>query len=361
MKPTSATDAERCRSGAERGSSAPWIGAALFLLFTSHSWTFAAELRLDSTNLVCATTEANLPAAASVVDINPSDCSATSSNPTPAYDPGSTFTIQVVVHVLEDTACAQGIISDELVASQIAILNEDYGALPGSPGAAGVDSGIRFALATVDPAGQPTTGITRSCNTTWFNDQTATSPYFDTLAWDPTRYLNLYTSSAGGARGYVPFLPAIEPAKIGTNQDRVVINWQAFGRPGPFPTHDGGRTATHEIGHFFGLFHVYYTGCGTATAPDCYSTGDTLCDTAPDEDTPVHHGCMTGSTSCGGVPLPVENYMELSDDSCMTGFTLEQTRRLRCTIASYRASLAVIVFNDGFENGGTGLWSLALS
>ncbi|MCB1057531.1 MAG: hypothetical protein KDD11_18685, partial [Acidobacteria bacterium] len=142
--------------------------------------------------------------------------------------------------------------------------------------------------------------------------------------------------------------------------DRVVINQLAVGRDGPFPPHDQGRTATHEVGHFLGLFHPYYNGCGTATAPGCYSTGDLLCDTPPDDTS--HHDCPVGTTSCGGVPIPVENYMELTDDLCMTGFTLEQVRRMRCTLEHYRPNLTEIgmltdVFHDGFETGTTSAWS----
>lgn len=295
----------------------------------------------------------NEPLISSLNIADVSDCSATLSNPSDLYDPGLVFTIQVVVHVIQDTACLQGNQSDEQVLSQITVLNEDFRALPGTPGAAGVDTGIQFALAAIDPQGQPTTGIRRYCNTTWFNDQ---GQYFETIAWDPARYINLYSNSAAGSRGYVPFLPALAPANIGANLDRVVINWQAFGRPGPVPAHAGGRTATHEIGHYLGLFHVYYQGCGDATMPGCYSTGDTLCDTAPDATS--HQGCATASTSCGNVPVPAENYMELSDDDCLTGFTLEQSRRLRCTLLSFRSGLIGFVFADGFESGDLTRWSL---
>lgn len=284
------------------------------------------------------------------------DCSISTSNPTADYDPSSLYTIPVVVHVIMDNACSQGAMTDERVESQIEILNEDFLALPGTNGAAGVDGQIQFVLASLDPDGNPTTGITRTCNTTWFNDD---DPYYDSLAWDPSRYLNLYTNTASGARGYVPFLPAESGgAMVGTNADRVVINHLAFGRNGPFPPHDQGRTVTHEVGHFLGLFHPYFNGCGTATPPDCYATGDLLCDTPPDATS--HDLCPVGATSCGGVPVPIENYMELTDDTCMTGFTLEQVRRMRCTLESFRPGLFAPgggLFADGFESGGTGQWS----
>ena len=78
-----------------------------------------------------------------------SDCGADSSNPTAAWNPGPTFTIRVAVHVLQDDSCTLGALSDALVASQIAVLNEDFGALAGTPGAAGVDSGQGAASAEV--------------------------------------------------------------------------------------------------------------------------------------------------------------------------------------------------------------------
>lgn len=306
---------------------------------------------------VCAAPELMAGPSAWGAELGGVDCSADSSNPTAFWDPGPIHTVRVVVHVIQDGACSQGALSDTLVQSQIEVLNEDFGALAGTPGAGGVDTGIRFALATADPNGLPTTGITRHCNSTWFSDQTMVDPYYNSIAWDPTRFLNLYSNSANGARGYVPFLPALAPASVGTLSDRVVINWQAMGRPGPVPAHAGGRTATHEIGHFFGLYHVYFNGCGTATAPDCYTSGDTLCDTVPDAAS--HSGCPA-TTSCSGVPVPVENYMELTDDSCMTGFTLEQARRMRCTLVSFRASLIGEVFSDGFETGDVSRWSVAV-
>jgi hypothetical protein len=287
---------------------------------------------------------------------DPADCALSTSNPSADYDPTFVLRIQVVVHIIQDSACSAGALTDAQVASQITVMNEDFRALAGTPGAGGVDSGIEFVLATIDPEGEPTTGITRDCNSAWYTDPSP-CPYCAALAWDPTRYLNLYTNTAANARGYVPFLPATPGAGVGTNLDRVVINTLAFGRPGPVPAHAGGRTVTHEVGHFLGLFHVYFNGCGVATVPDCYATGDLLCDTLPDA--ADHHGCPLDTTQCGGVTAPVENYMELSDDSCLQRFTLEQARRMRCTLQHYRAGLAVSpgLFADGFETGSTTNWS----
>lgn len=286
----------------------------------------------------------------------PADCAATTSNPSSDYDPRNVLTIQVVVHIIQNDGCVAGGLSDAQVASQIEVMNEDFRALAGTPGSGGVDAQIEFALATVDPQGNPTTGITRDCNTVWYNDPSPCQ-YCATLAWDPTRYLNLYTNTAANARGYVPFLPAAPGAGVGTNLDRVVINTLAFGRPGPVPAHAGGRTVTHEVGHYLGLYHVYFNGCGVATPPDCYATGDLLCDTLPDA--ADHHGCPLDTTQCGGVTAPVENYMELSDDTCLERFTLEQVRRMRCTLQHFRPGLATAsgLFSDGFESGDTAGWS----
>jgi hypothetical protein len=261
-----------------------------------------------------------------------SDCSLAITVPGPRWEPTSILRVPVVVHIVADASCTTGAVSDQTVADQIASLNEDFRATPGTAGQAGADSMIEFVLASTDPRGQPTTGITRDCNTTWYQDR---GNYYDTLAWDTQRYLNIYVNSAAGARGYT-FLPADATGPRGSKADRVVINQLAFGRPGPFFPFNGGRTVTHEVGHYLGLFHTYFEGCGTATAPDCYTTGDRLCDTVPNAT--EHHGCPV-VTACGGVVAPVHNYMELSDDACMTGFTAEQVQRMRCSLATYRPQL----------------------
>lgn len=257
----------------------------------------------------------------------PSDCSYNNTNPLDSYAPVTPYRIPVVVHVLRNSNGTLGDISESMVESQIRILNEDFLALAGTNGGQGTDIQVEFFLATLDPNGQPTNGITYSNNTTWYNDS---GTYYNELAWDPNRFLNIYTNTAGGYLGYVPFLP--QNGAVGSKADRVVINWTAFGdnSPGGPPYHKG-RTATHEVGHYLGLFHTFDNGCGSATA--CYTSGDRICDTQP-EGSPAF-GCPTGRTTCSD-PDPVRNYMDYSDDLCMTNFTPEQARRMRCTMQWYR-------------------------
>jgi hypothetical protein len=268
-----------------------------------------------------------------------SDCTASSTTIQPQYDPRghALYEIPVVVHIIESTG-GQGQVSDALVASQIEVLNEDFRAIAGTLGEDGNDARIRFYLAHTDPDGNPTTGITRTVNDTWFADS---GNYWDVLNWDPHRYLNIYTNSASGYLGYVPGLP--QNGLVGQPHDRVVVIWSAFGRNAPIgPPYDLGRTATHEVGHYFGLYHTFSGGCASASA--CYTNGDLICDTNP-ESGPVF-GCPASVVTCG-VPAPYHNYMDYSDDGCYTEFTPEQVNRMRCTLESWRPDLAQPEFPCG--------------
>lgn len=289
----------------------------------------------------------------------PGDCSSSSTNPSSDYAPGALLEIPVVVHIIMDNTCTDGVISDAMVQSQIDILNEDFLALAGSNGANGTDAQVTFVLATEDPDGLAATGITRTCNSTWFGDN---GTYWNTLAWDPHRYLNIYTNQPpSGILGYVPFLPADAGGTlVGDSSDRVVILWSAFGRDADAVPYDQGRTATHEVGHYLGLEHTFNPSgsCGSATPPGCYGDGDLLCDT-PVEASP-RFGCPTDPESCGS-PDPYTNYMDYTEDLCMDQFTVEQTRRTRCSLEHYRPNLFQMmsenIFTDGFESGDSSSWS----
>ncbi len=260
----------------------------------------------------------------------PGDCGANSTNPAAIYAPGATYRIPVVVHVITHNSGNNGFISQSLVQSQIDILNEDFRALAGSLGANGEDGGIEFFLATQDPQGNATNGITYTANTDWFNDN---GNYWGPLHWDTDRYLNIYTNKASGALGYVPGLP--QNGIVGSSADRVVVLWSSFGRNAPIgPPFNKGRTTTHEVGHYLGLYHTFDSGCGNNN--NCNTTGDLICDTARNQN--PNFGCNSNDTSCNSND-PVDNYMNYTNDTCMERFTSEQIRRMRCTLEFWRPSV----------------------
>jgi len=263
-----------------------------------------------------------------------SDCTLNSTTIKSEYNPasGSLYQVPVVFHVIKKTD-GTGDIATSFITSQIDILNEDYRALVGTPGANGTDTKIQFFLATTDPNGNPTSGITVTTSNTYFVDPGpgATNPMKQALNWDPTRYLNLYSNDANGALGYATF----PQEDAGTYQDGVVLLWSSVGRDNPDGgIYDQGRTATHEVGHYFGLLHTFQDGCGSASAP--YTTGDRIADTARQQS--ANFNCPAGATSCSSLD-PIENYMNYTQDTCMDLFTSEQTNRMRCSIINYRPNL----------------------
>jgi len=257
-----------------------------------------------------------------------SDCSSSQTNTNAEYAPNSLYRIPVVVHIFMNTSGA-GQITDAKVQSQIDILNEDFLALAGSNGAPGTDTQIEFYLATEDPNGAPSTGITRHTNNDWYNDVGA---YYNSVGWDTNRYLNIYTNTASGNLGYA-YVPS-SGGVVGASWDGVRILWSSFGANAPIgPPYNLGRTTTHEVGHYLGLYHTFDGGC---QGGPCHKRGDLICDTNK-ENSPNFSTCVR--TSCNSLD-PTHNYMDYSDDICMYEFTPDQTYRMRCTLAAWRVDLA---------------------
>jgi hypothetical protein len=266
----------------------------------------------------------------------PSDCAYSSTNPDAAYDPVEVWEIPVVFHVIQRNN-GTGAVTDQNIFEQIEILNEDFRAIAGSNGAPGSDSMIQFRLATVDPDGNPTTGITHTTNNTWYNDS---GNFMQSLGWDQDRYLNIFTNSCSGYLGYVWDFPA---AIAGNGNDGVVVLWSSVGDNAPVgPPYDQGRTATHEIGHYLGLWHTFDNGCGSAS--NCYSSGDAICDT--NRQSQPTYGCPGSPSSCSS-PDPFRNYMDYTNDICMWEFTPEQINRMRCSMLYYRPDLFDVVGGGG--------------
>ncbi|MFH1137092.1 MAG: M43 family zinc metalloprotease, partial [Pseudomonadota bacterium] len=273
-----------------------------------------------------------------------SDCDLSKSANLESYRPDAVGVIPVWVHVIRDDSGEWGEVSDEMIRGQIERLNEDYRARPGSLGENGVDSMVQFQLA----------GVTRYNNTRYFQDQDEYD-YKSKMQKDPKKYLNIYTNTASYYFGYAYF-PAVE---AGTVLDGVVIYYEAFAYNTPYMApYDLGRTTTHEVGHYLGLFHPFEKGyfdwgppCPSGDKPFCYENGDLICDTNPQEwET---YGCPLNAESCGS-PDPFRNYMGYSDDDCMMEFTAEQVLRMHCSLKAYRPDLVMLGRKLKVEKTGRG-------
>ena len=241
-------------------------------------------------------------------------------------------TIPVVFHILYNTASEN--ISEAQVLSQLQILNDDFRRLNANqdnvwPQAA--DTQIEFCLASQDPDGNPTDGILRvATNVTQFgtNDAMKFTSQGGSDAWPASDYMNFWVCDLGPSLlGYAQFPGG--PA----DTDGIVCTYTATGNVGtaqaPF---DEGRTATHEVGHYLNLRHIWGDGgCGA---------DDFVADTP--EDDGANYGCALGSSSCvAGTNAMVQNYMDYSDDACMNLFTQGQSDRMNALFApgGERASL----------------------
>ena len=254
--------------------------------------------------------------------------------------------IPVVVHVVWNTA--EQNISDAQIASQIDVLNRDFrrvnpdvNSTPAPFLPLTADARVEFALATTDPHGAATSGIERRQTTVasfGADDAVKSQATGGMDAWPADSYLNIWVCQLGGGLlGYAQFPGG--PAAT----DGVVILQSAFGTMGTAaPPFHLGRTATHEIGHWLNLNHIWGddgTGCsGTDNVAD----------------TPNQGGPNTGQpsfpqVSCNNGPNGdmFMNYMDYVDDPAMFMFTAGQVARMQACLDGPRASI-------GTGGGGAG-------
>jgi len=286
------------------------------------------------------------------------------------------YIIPVVFHVVYNTADEN--LPDNVLIDQINVLNDAYGytnadqinlrdtfmTIVGS-------TDIQFELATVDPDGNPTNGITRtSTSITEFGglgmltgDMSDLERIKSTVdggedAWDQARYLNIWVADMSvsfGGQSITALMGYATPPDNLTNwpagstggmSDGVVLQYQAVGSNNPIPLDAGtgpmnfeGKTCVHEVGHYLGLRHIW--GDGDCTAEDGIddtpnatenSQNITNCDT-------LNNTCTDNIGVLGDLPNMQENYMDYSPESCQVAFTVGQSDLMRGVIETHRWDL----------------------
>ncbi len=254
-------------------------------------------------------------------------------------------TIPVVVHVVYNTATTAGNISDAQIQSQINILNADYSlantdfsaVVPAEFSSLGANVGVQFCLASIDPDGNATSGITRNTTTkTSFstNDYVKYASKGGADAWNSSKYLNLWVCKiSGGIIGYAQF-----PGGAAAT-DGVVIDYRYFGNQGTATApYNLGRTATHEVGHWLNLYHIWGDDNGACSGTD-------YVDDTPNQSN-YNFGCPTypHADNCSSSTMFM-NYMDYVDDACMAMFSAGQAARCQALFASGGARESLLSSN----------------
>ncbi|HEX6471899.1 MAG TPA: zinc metalloprotease [Streptosporangiaceae bacterium] len=218
--------------------------------------------------------------------------------------------VPVDVHVVH--AGRAGNVPVARIRRQIAVLNATFGGRLG-----GADTGFRFALRRID----------RTDNAAWYHHPERHERAMKSrLHLGGARTLNLYTADLGEQLlGWSTF-PWRYHGRAAL--DGVVVHVDAL-PGGSIPHYSRGLSATHEVGHWLGLFHTFQDGCA--------KPGDRVADTPPERE--PGQGCPAGGRDTCPSPGkdPIHNFMDYSYDTCMTEFTTGQSERMRAAWAAFRS------------------------
>lgn len=239
------------------------------------------------------------------------------------------YIIPVVFHVIHTNGAEN--ISREQILDQLRIINEDFSFTNNNKSkirsqfvGVAADAQIEFALANIDPNGNCTEGINRIYSPLGVEVDRTTEDVKQLIQWNYQKYLNIWvvtsiqTDQNGIVLGYAQF-----PWMPDKSRDGIVIRHDRVGTIGTGDATDSGRTLTHEIGHWLGLYHTFQDGC---------FGGDLIDDTPPVSQAQINANCPSNGNSCTNDNPDLldqwENYMDYSDGSCMAMFTLKQKTRM---------------------------------
>jgi hypothetical protein len=240
-------------------------------------------------------------------------------------------TVPVVIHIMYSNPSQ---VTDAIVQRQLDTLNKYYGAAPSNDSlrvyapfrTSYGRSQIRFCLAQRTPTDQPTTGIDRTVSS--FDPNGFPHPSTVVSAWNTNKYLNIWVVDfgGGGTLGY-SYLPGTFAA--GDQRAGFVVDYRAFGSGASylFSAYNQGKTAVHEIGHYFNLEHPWGGGDQNATCAN-----DDFCSDTPKTDNP-YGGCttigpVTNTCSLTAPGIMWQNHMDYAEDRCMLLFTVQQCARM---------------------------------
>lgn len=241
-------------------------------------------------------------------------------------------TIPVVFHVVYSSSSQN--ISDAQCQAQLNQLNQDYAHINSDAANApapflslAANTQVQFCMAQRDPNGNATTGVVhKSTTTTSFssNDNIKHSSTGGDDAWPAGSYLNIWSCNLGGGLlGYAQF-----PGGAAAT-DGVVFLYSSIGsiaQPGTATPYNLGRTATHEVGHWLNLRHIW----GDANCGDDF-VADTPTQQTSNFGCPAYPHKTCGNTTNGDMFM---NYMDYTDDGCMNMFTTGQTTRMQALFAT---------------------------
>jgi hypothetical protein len=219
--------------------------------------------------------------------------------------------IDVYFHVInKGTGVSNGDITSTMITDQMNVLNAAY-----------ANWGWSFRLVSTD----------RTTNTDWFNNcyGTAETAMKNALRKGTADDLNIYTCNpSGGILGWATFPSSYASSPL---KDGVVLLYSSLpgGSAAPYNL---GDTATHEVGHWMGLYHTFQGGC----ARNATSGGDLVSDTPAEKS--AAFGCPVGRDSCANIAGldPITNFMDYTDDSCMDRFSAGQDARMDAMFSTYR-------------------------